>query len=73
MVDIGLTKRDVGDSLLRNTMFCLDEGFPGDINRDKFRTGTVPGKEDGLGPNTACSLEHPAPWRVTGVVVEQLS
>jgi hypothetical protein len=53
-------------------MFCFEEGFPGDINRDKFRAGTVPGKYCGLGANAARGFKHPAPRRIAGVVVEQL-
>ena len=71
MIDICLTKRDVCDPFINNTMFCLEEGFPGDIDRDKFRPGAVFGEYCGLGTNTARSFEHTAPRGIAGVVVEQ--
>jgi hypothetical protein len=71
MKDISLSERDVGDPLLRSTKFCPGQGFPGDINRDKFRAGTVPGKEYGLGAYTARSFEYPASRGIAGVTVEQ--
>jgi hypothetical protein len=56
-----------------NAKFCLDQGVRRDINRDKFRQGAVFGEYYSLGTNTARSFEHPAPRRIAGVVVEQLS
>ena len=72
MVNIGLTKGDVFDPLIRDAQFCFVKGFRGDINGDKFRAGTVFCEYCGLGTNPACSLEHPAPWRIAGIIVEQI-
>src|SRR5665647_548391 len=59
MIDISLLKCDVSDPILGNTKFCLEQGFWGDINRDKFRPEAVFSKYCGLGANTAPSFRAP--------------